>query len=95
MKPVAWVDGVSAANAVLLADIDNLDDAAARGASLLPHWTRGHVLTHLARSADSHTGIFLAARRGEVVAQYPGGAAQRAGDIEAGAGRPAAELVAT
>ena len=94
MKPVAWVDGVSAAHAVLLADIDNLDDAAARGASLLPHWTRGHVLTHLARNADSHTGMFLAAQRGEVVVQYPGGAAQRAGDIEAGAGRSAAELVA-
>ena len=35
-----------------------------------------------------------AAARGEVAAQYPGGMAQREADIEAGAGRPAAELVA-
>jgi maleylpyruvate isomerase len=91
---VAWLEGTTEAHAVLLADIAGMDDATARGASLLPHWTRGHVLTHLARNADSHTGMFLAAQRGEVVAQYPDGAAQRSGDIEAGAGRPAAELVA-
>ena len=29
-----------------------LDDAGARSASLLPGWTVGHVLTHLARNAD-------------------------------------------
>jgi maleylpyruvate isomerase len=94
VKPTDWIDGVKAAHVELVADLDGLDDAAVRRASLLPHWSRGHVLTHLARNADSHTRIFLAARRGEVVAQYPGGAAQRAGDIEAGAGRPAAALVA-
>ena len=94
MKPVDWLEHVHVAHASLIEDIDGLDDPTARGASMLPHWTRGHVLTHLARNADSNTGIFLAAQRGDVVPQYPGGAAQRERDIEAGANRPAAELVA-
>jgi maleylpyruvate isomerase len=94
VTPTDWLAGAKTAHARLLDDLPDIDDAAARAASLLPHWSRGHVLTHLARNADSNTGIFLAAQRGEVVAQYPDGAAQREGDIAAGAGRPAAELVA-
>ena len=94
MKPDDWITEAKAAHAALLADIADLDDATARGASLLPHWTRGHVLTHLARNADSNTGMFLAAQRGEIEVQYPGGGEQRERDIAAGADRPAAELVA-
>jgi maleylpyruvate isomerase len=71
-----------------------LTDAGARRPSLLPNWTVGHVLTHLARNADSHVRMLEGARRGEVADQYPGGNEQRAADIEAGAGRPAADLVA-
>ena len=55
---------------------------------------RGHVVTHLARNADSFTGMIAAAARGEVIEQYPGGVRQRADDIEAGAGRPAEALLA-
>jgi maleylpyruvate isomerase len=93
-RPDDWLDGARAAHASLLADLDGLDDATAGAASLLPHWTRGHVLTHLARNADSNTQMFVAAARGEVSPQYPGGADQRRGDIEAGHGRTAVELVA-
>ena len=32
-----------------------LDDAQIRRASLLPEWSIGHVLTHLARNADGHS----------------------------------------
>jgi maleylpyruvate isomerase len=71
-----------------------LSDAGARRPSLLPGWTVGHVLTHLARNADSHVRMLEASARDEVGDQYPGGNGQRAADIEAGAGRPAAELVA-
>ena len=53
----------------------------------------GHVLTHIARNADSVVWRLEGAARGELRDQYPGGLEQRAGDIEAGAGRPAAELV--
>jgi maleylpyruvate isomerase len=66
----------------------------ARRPSLLPDWTVGHLLTHVARNADSHRGVFEAAQRGEITTQYPGGPAQREGDIAAGAGRPATELIA-
>ena len=34
--------------------IARLDDRDVRRASSLPGWTVGHVLTHLARNADSH-----------------------------------------
>ena len=88
------IAGALAAHRRLDADLAELTDADVRAPSLLPGWTRGHVLAHLARNADSHERMLLAAARGEVAAQYPGGRDQRAGEIEAGAGRPAAELVA-
>lgn len=66
-----------------------MTDADVRGPSLLPGWSRGHVLTHWARNADGQTRVLLGVIRGEVVAQYPGGDAQRDTDIEAGAARPA------
>ena len=71
-----------------------LTDVQARQPSLLPGWTVGHVLAHVARNADGMRNMVEGAAVGEVRAQYPGGAEQRSGDIEAGAGRPAAELVA-
>ncbi|HEV3226660.1 MAG TPA: maleylpyruvate isomerase N-terminal domain-containing protein [Acidimicrobiales bacterium] len=76
------------------AAIADLTDADVRRASTLPDWTVGHVLSHVARNADSHRRRTEAARRGEVVDQYPGGFEGRAAEIEAGAARPAAELVA-
>jgi maleylpyruvate isomerase len=94
IRPDDWLDGAKAAHGSLMADVEGLDDAMAGAASLLPHWTRAHLLTHLARNADSNTQIFVAAARGEVVPQYPGGPDQRTNDIEAGRGRSAAELVA-
>lgn len=57
--------------------------------SLLPGWSRGHVLAHWARNADGQARMLQAAIRGEVAPQYPGGDARRAADIETGAARPA------
>lgn len=88
------VAGATTAHALLVAALAGLTDQQCAGPSLLPGWTIGHVLTHLARNADSHVGMLLAANRGEVAVQYPGGLSQRAADIEAGADRPAAEQVA-
>jgi maleylpyruvate isomerase len=62
-------------------------------ATLCPGWTAGHVLTHLARNADGLRRGAEGARRGEAVPMYDSAQA-RDGDIEAGAGRPVAELVA-
>jgi maleylpyruvate isomerase len=92
--PREWIDGCVAAQASLEAGLVGLDDATARGPSLLPEWSVGHVLTHIARNADSVVWRLEGATRGEVRDQYPGGLEQRRDEIEAGAGRPADELVA-
>ena len=92
--PREWVEGCLAAQAALATDLEGLDDAAARSPSLLPGWTVGHVLTHLARNADSVVWRLEGAALGELRDQYPGGVEQRRADIEAGAGRTADELVA-
>ena len=86
--------GATAAHALLLGALRELDDGTCAGPSLLPGWSVGHVLTHLARNADSHVVMLRAANRGEVAAQYPGGAAQRSADIDAGAAHPAAAQLA-
>jgi maleylpyruvate isomerase len=88
------VDGARGGHARLVSAIAALTDAQARSASLLPEWTVGHLLTHIARNGDSHVRMLRAALAGEVATQYEGGREQRAADIEAGAARPAAELVA-
>jgi maleylpyruvate isomerase len=71
-----------------------LDDATARRASRLPGWSVGHVLTHIARNADSVVWRLEGAARGEQRDQYPGNLGQRTSDIEAGAARAADALVA-
>ena len=86
--------GAAKAHDVVIAALQDLTDEQARRPSLLPGWTVGHVLTHIARNAEGHVRMFSAAVRGEVAAMYPGGRDQRNHDIEAGAGRPAAELAA-
>jgi maleylpyruvate isomerase len=92
--PTVVIDGVAAAQAALLDDIADLGDDVARRPSLLPGWSVGHLLTHIARNADSMTWRLEGAAVGEVRDQYPGGLEQRSSDIEHGAGRPAAALVA-
>ena len=90
----AQVGGCAAAHQRLLAGIAELSDADCQIDSLLLGWSRGHVLNHLARNADSHARMFEAATRGQESPQYPGGMAGRVAEIEAGAHRTAAELVA-
>jgi maleylpyruvate isomerase len=91
--PVRHLDLVVDAQARFQRAIEGLDDGTARAPSLLPGWTVGHVLTHVARNADSHRRRAHAAVRGQVVEQYAGGYAGRAAEIDRGADRPAPELV--
>jgi len=85
---------VAAANARLLRAIEPLSDADVGRPTTLEGWSRGHVLTHLARNADSHCRRAQAAIRADVIEQYPGGFEGRAAEIEAGAGRGAEALIA-
>jgi maleylpyruvate isomerase len=83
---------LAAATERLLADLATLDDAGARSPSLLPGWSVGHVLTHLARNADGMVNLVVWAETGVPTPMYASFDA-RVADIEAGAGRPAADLV--
>src|SRR5436190_7190810 len=90
------IAGCTAAHRCL---VDHLETLLAEGAldasapSRLPNWSVGHVLTHLARNAESFVGVIAAAARGEVGSQYPSMEARELG-IEQGAPRPAGEQVA-
>ncbi len=75
----------------LLASASQLSDEQMREPSLLPGWSRGHVLTHIARSGDGLRNLLIWARTGQETPQYPSAEARAAG-IEAGAGRPATEI---
>jgi maleylpyruvate isomerase len=81
------------ATADLVHSIGGLSDADVRAPSRLPGWTRGHVLTHLARNADGGTRLLTWARTGIPGYEYESLAA-RAAEIEQGADRPAAVLAA-
>src|SRR5438105_332850 len=84
---------VGAATDRLLATAAALSDAQAREPSLLPGWSRGHVLTHIARNADGLGNLLRWAQTGTETPMYAS-AESRGADIEAGAGRPAADLAA-
>ena len=64
-----------------------------RQPSLLPGWTRAHVLAHLARGADAMRALLVGARSGQDRPAYASSEA-RAADIERGAAREARDLAA-
>ncbi|MEU9111697.1 maleylpyruvate isomerase family mycothiol-dependent enzyme [Streptomyces sp. NPDC048483] len=83
---------IDAATDRLLDGLARLDDGDIAAPSRLPGWTRGHVLSHLARQAPALERLLQWARTGVETAQYPDRRARDA-EIEAGAGGPAAALV--
>ncbi|MFA1538005.1 maleylpyruvate isomerase family mycothiol-dependent enzyme [Actinomadura monticuli] len=83
---------ITAATRALLATAARIADADVRAPSLLPGWTRGHVLTHVARNADGGTRLLTWARTGVASYEYPSLEA-RAAEIEEGADRPARALL--
>jgi maleylpyruvate isomerase len=93
MDPLALVEDVRSATQRLIASAERLDDVTVSQPSRLPGWSRGHVLTHLARNADGGVNLLTWARTGVVTPQYAS-LGQRVIDIEAGAGRAAAEQLA-
>ncbi|WP_203834595.1 maleylpyruvate isomerase N-terminal domain-containing protein [Winogradskya humida] len=87
MDPLVLMTDVDQATELLLGTAEQLDPGAA---SLLPGWTVGHVLTHVARNADSYTNLLTWARTGVETPQYASPTARDEG-IEAGRRRPLAE----
>jgi maleylpyruvate isomerase len=85
----ARVDG---ATQRLVQTAAGISDEQARGPSLLPGWSRGHVLTHLARNADSLRNLLTWARTGIETPQYASAEARDRG-IDEGADRPVADMI--
>jgi maleylpyruvate isomerase len=89
------VAGCAESHQRLLQTLDLLTDDQCREPSALPGWTRGHVLSHLARNAESHVHVLQCAARGEVGEQYVGGAQARKEGIETHALDSAESLIAS
>ncbi|HEX4702698.1 MAG TPA: maleylpyruvate isomerase family mycothiol-dependent enzyme [Pseudonocardiaceae bacterium] len=66
--------------------VDGMNEATMHGASRLPGWTRGHVVSHLARNADGLLNLLIWARTGIEHPMYAS-TADRDADIEEGAPR--------
>ena len=87
------VEGLAASHQLLLERLSGLTDEMVSRSSLLPDWTVGHVLAHIAQQGDSISRLFLAAEEGEIADQYEGGFAARVTAINEAASRTAAEHV--
>lgn len=92
-SPEADLASLERATGRLLRAAEALTPEEVAAPSLLPGWSRGHVLTHLCRNADALLNGLAAARTGTDVPMYASDDARDA-DIAAGAGRPAAEQCA-
>jgi maleylpyruvate isomerase len=86
-------DRIDDATQRLLGDARVMADSDLRAASLLPGWTRGHVLAHLARGADAMRNLLVGARSGQVRPAYASAEARQA-DIDQGAAMTAKDLTA-
>ncbi|MDX3230971.1 maleylpyruvate isomerase family mycothiol-dependent enzyme [Streptomyces sp. ME19-01-6] len=71
----------------LMTSVSRLNETAVSEPSLLPGWTRGHVLAHLARNADALVNLLTWARTGDPTPMYPSEDA-RDSEIEDAATRP-------
>jgi len=85
--PARALAAVAAAEERLLRSVRRMRPEQVGEPSALPGWTRGHLLTHIARNADALGNLLTGARSGTPTPMYPSPEA-RDRDIEAGAGRP-------
>jgi hypothetical protein len=58
MKPVAYIDACRKSHRQLIADLAPLTDDDFRSPSLLPRYSRGHVVTHFANKTKAHILLF-------------------------------------
>jgi maleylpyruvate isomerase len=92
--PARWLAGCERSHRALEAAVRSLTEEEVRQPSLLPGWSRGIVITHIARNADGIRHMAGAAKDGRAEPMYPGGVEQREAGIEAGANRARAEVLA-
>jgi maleylpyruvate isomerase len=84
---------VASAESLVARFIENLSNDDVAADSLLPNWSRGHVITHLANNARGLSNLIDWALTGVQKDMYVS-VEQRGIDIEEGARRPGSEIVA-
>ena len=84
---------VASAESLVARFIENLSNDDVAADSLLPNWSRGHVITHLANNARGLSNLIDWALTGVQKDMYVS-VEQRGIDIEEGAKRPGNEIVA-
>ncbi|MGK4579517.1 maleylpyruvate isomerase family mycothiol-dependent enzyme [Kitasatospora sp. HPMI-4] len=87
------IEEVAHSGARFTAGLAELTDEEVTAPSALPGWTRGHVITHVARSIDAYLWLLAVAATGAEPAPRTG-AEELARAVREGAGRSAAELAA-
>jgi maleylpyruvate isomerase len=90
---ITSLEDVSAAEQLVTEYVENLSDNQIAEDSLLPEWSRGHVLTHLANNARGLSNLIEWALSGVQSDMYVS-MEQRGIDIETGAKRPGSEILA-
>lgn len=84
----SWLD---AGTRLFFDTLSRVPDPGLNSQSLLPGWSRAHVVSHLARNADALCNLLTWARTGVETPMYRD-RQTRAADIEAGTQRPPAQL---
>ena len=80
-SPLPLVDETLLATTRYLQALTQLDDESAARPSVLPGWTRSHVIAHLSRNADAFTQVLRQVAGGEPAHMYAS-TATRVEDIE-------------
>jgi maleylpyruvate isomerase len=70
---MADIDACKSSHRRILQDLATLTDADFKAPSLLPRWTRGHVVTHLANKTRTLVWLYNGPAAGEVRRQFPVG----------------------
>ena len=83
--------GIESAAEGIRTELAHLTDASVSEDSLLPGWTRGHVLAHVAGVCRGMARQLEYAERGELIELYDGGQEGRTQEIEEGAASSADE----
>jgi maleylpyruvate isomerase len=92
-KQYSCMEHIEAAHHRLMLGLAELTDTQVRQPSLLPGWTIGHTLSHIALNAEAFVRVAKGLAAGEVGSMYPTSESRDAA-IEAGANRSAEEILA-
>jgi maleylpyruvate isomerase len=93
IAPYSGMEHIAVAHQRLMDGLIGLTNEQVRQPSLLPGWTVGHALSHIALNAEAFVRVAKGLAVGEVGSMYPT-SESRDEAIEAGANRSAAEIAA-